>query len=75
MDDQILHGLQGILHLQGELFMEDHPSIPNLTACLPIEGRLLRNDFDFVPFHGKGNDLIALDQFQNPGVGLNLLIP
>ena len=41
--------------------MEDHSSIPYLTACFPIKGCRFRKNFNFVPFCRKRNDFIAFD--------------
>src|SRR4030042_79099 len=54
--------------------MEDETSIAHLATCLPIKGALFCNDFDFISFDGKRDNLIALDQSQDLGIGLSLFI-
>src|SRR4030066_1414368 len=74
MNDQLLHGFDSILHLYGEFLMKDDPSIPYLTPCFPIEGCLLCNHFDLVPFYGERILFIAFDQLKNLRFGLKLSI-
>src|SRR4030042_6658477 len=74
VDYQILQGSERILHLQGEVFLKYHAPVSDLATRLSIKGCLIRDDFDFISFVGRGDRFVPLDQLQNPRFALSLLI-